>query len=108
MANSQWSVFNSLMPIKFYCSCGKHLRAREALAGKRTMCPTCGRIVGVPSLHASQRGAIAGPLTPAERAQLGRPASGRDDAFDALKAILAEAEDAAEEQQPRRRRSRRM
>jgi hypothetical protein len=60
------------MSIKFFCSCGKHLRAREALAGKRSLCPACGKLVGVPSLQPTQRGTVAAPISPAERAKLGR------------------------------------
>lgn len=61
------------MSIKFFCKCGKHLRAREALAGKRSVCPACGELVGVPSLQPTQRGTEAAPLTAAEKAKLGRP-----------------------------------
>ena len=36
------------MTIKFVCSCGKHLRARDHLAARRLACPRCGAPVGVP------------------------------------------------------------
>jgi hypothetical protein len=58
------------MSIKFFCSCGKHLRAREALAGKRSVCPQCGQLVGVPSLQATHRGTVPAPMTPAEKGKL--------------------------------------
>jgi hypothetical protein len=45
------------MSIRFVCTCGKHLRAREDMAARRTVCPACGRPVGIPSLNPSQRGA---------------------------------------------------
>ncbi len=45
------------MSIRFVCTCGKHLRAREDMAARRTVCPACGRPVGIPSLSPSQRGA---------------------------------------------------
>src|SRR5262245_28183660 len=63
------------MSIKFFCSCGKHLRAREALAGKRSVCPQCGQLVGVPSLEPTQRGTAPVPMTPGEKARLGRATS---------------------------------
>jgi hypothetical protein len=50
------------MSIKFVCSCGKHLRARDEMAARRSMCPACGAPVGVPSFEPSQRGGIAGPI----------------------------------------------
>ena len=64
------------MSIKFFCSCGKHLRAREALAGKRSVCPACGQLVGVPSLQATQRGTVPAPMTPAEKGRLKRDEAG--------------------------------
>ena len=30
------------MAIRFTCICGHHLKARDQLAGRRTMCPACG------------------------------------------------------------------
>ena len=59
------------MTIKFFCSCGKHLRAREAMAGRRSMCPACGQPVGVPTLQPTHRGTEPAPLTPTERARRG-------------------------------------
>jgi hypothetical protein len=55
------------MSIKFICSCGKHLRARDEMAARRSMCPRCGAPVGVPSLRPTHTGTIAAPLTPQER-----------------------------------------
>lgn len=51
------------MSIRFYCGCGKHLRARDELAGMRTACPACGQMVGIPSLQPTHRGASAGPIS---------------------------------------------
>lgn len=51
------------MSIRFYCGCGKHLRARDDLAGMRTACPACGQMVGIPSLQPTHRGASAGPVS---------------------------------------------
>lgn len=70
------------MSIKFVCSCGKHLRARDEMAARRSMCPRCGAPVGVPSQRPTHAGTAAAPLTPQERMRLNRtkpiaePASG--------------------------------
>ncbi len=37
------------MPIDIHCGCGKHLRVRDELAGKRARCPACSTILAVPS-----------------------------------------------------------
>lgn len=56
------------MTIKFTCSCGKHLKARDDLAERRVVCPRCGYLAGVPALKpANPEGAA--PLTRAERLQ---------------------------------------
>ena len=55
------------MAIKFICGCGKHLRAREEMAAKRSFCPRCGAPVGIPSLKPHHPGAPATPLSPADR-----------------------------------------
>jgi hypothetical protein len=52
--------------IKFVCSCGKHLRARDEMAARRSVCPRCGNPVGIPSLQPNHPGALP-PMTPAER-----------------------------------------
>jgi hypothetical protein len=36
------------VPLVSKCACGKQLRARDELAGKRVKCPACGRAVNVP------------------------------------------------------------
>jgi hypothetical protein len=55
------------MTIKFICTCGKHLRAREDMAARRTVCPRCGAPVGIPSLEPTHRGTPAAPMSPDER-----------------------------------------
>jgi hypothetical protein len=55
------------MSIKFVCSCGKHLRARDEMAARRSVCPRCGAPVGIPPKEPTQRGTAAAPMTPAER-----------------------------------------
>ncbi len=57
------------MAIKFICSCGKRLRAREEMAARRSVCPRCGAPVGIPSLQPTHPGTAARPMTPAERFQ---------------------------------------
>src|SRR6266513_2910473 len=73
------------MSIKFVCSCGKHLRARDEMAARRSVCPRCGAPVGIPSKQAANSAITAKPLTSAERLR-GRgkaPVTGPlpDDAF---------------------------
>jgi hypothetical protein len=68
------------MSIKFICSCGKHLRARDEMAARRSMCPRCGAPVGIPSLRPTHPGTIAAPLTPQERRRLRRYAPPSEDA----------------------------
>src|SRR5438105_10031804 len=60
------------MAIKFVCSCGKRLRARNEMAARRSVCPACGEPVGIPSLTPTARAATAGAMTPAERLSVGR------------------------------------
>ncbi len=36
------------MTISFSCKCGKELKAKEALAGKRAKCPRCGAVLVIP------------------------------------------------------------
>jgi hypothetical protein len=55
------------MAIKFICTCGKHLRARDEMAARRAFCPRCGNPVGIPSLQPTHVGTPAHVLTPAER-----------------------------------------
>jgi hypothetical protein len=55
------------MSIKFVCRCGKHLRARDEMASRRSRCPRCGAPVGIPSLQPTHRGALLGPMTLADR-----------------------------------------
>jgi len=63
--------------IKFICTCGKHLRARDEMAARRSVCPRCGSPVGIPSLKPTHRGGLARPLTPLERLRrLQAPAPG--------------------------------
>ncbi len=56
------------MTIKFICSCGKHLRARDEMAARRSFCPRCGEPVGIPSLDPNH----PAPMTPVERQRLAR------------------------------------
>jgi hypothetical protein len=69
------------MAIKFICSCGKHLRARDEMAMRRSVCPRCGNPVGIPSLRPHAPGEEHGPMTPQERlrwAQKRRPPPAED------------------------------
>lgn len=55
------------MAIKFVCSCGKHLKARDEMASRRSFCPQCGAPVGIPSLKPTVRGTVASPMSPHDR-----------------------------------------
>jgi hypothetical protein len=66
------AIRKAIMSIKFICSCGKHLRARDEMAARRSMCPRCGAPVGVPSLRPTHPGTPVAPLTPQERLRLNR------------------------------------
>jgi hypothetical protein len=61
------AIGRPFMAIKFVCSCGKRLRARDEMAARRSRCPRCGAPVGIPSLQPTLRGATLGPMSPAER-----------------------------------------
>src|SRR4051794_18885366 len=52
------------MTIKFVCSCGKRLKARDEMASRRTPCPRCGALVGVPALRTSDPNGEAIPDLP--------------------------------------------
>jgi hypothetical protein len=60
------------MAIKFICSCGKHLKARDEMAARRSFCPRCGEPIGIPSRQPAAPGALLGPMTPQERRRLAR------------------------------------
>src|SRR5213593_192012 len=57
------------MSIKFVCTCGKHLRARDEMAARRSVCPRCGNPVGIPSLRPTHASAPLGTLSPEELRQ---------------------------------------
>lgn len=76
------------MSIKFICSCGKHLRARDEMAARRSRCPRCGAPVGIPSKRPTHAGTFAAPMTPQERLRLSRLA-GRSNESSTAAAITA-------------------
>jgi hypothetical protein len=84
------------MAIKFVCSCGKHLRARDEMAARRSVCPRCGAPVGIPSHQPAHPAATLGPMTPTERV-------GRRPAVVPAKAVLGELGPAAPAPAPTRR-----
>src|SRR5262245_34800815 len=55
------------MTIKFVCSCGKRMSARDDMAGRRSFCPRCGEPVGIPGRTATHPDGSPGPLSPQER-----------------------------------------
>lgn len=57
------------MSIKFHCSCGKKLRARDAMAARQVVCPQCGQRLGVPVSGAATRSGFTRPLSVEEYLQ---------------------------------------
>jgi hypothetical protein len=55
------------MAIKFFCKCGKKLKARDEMAGRRSMCPRCGSPVGIPSTTPTHPGTTLGPMSIQDR-----------------------------------------
>jgi hypothetical protein len=55
------------MAIKFFCKCGKKLKARDEMAGRRSMCPRCGSPVGIPAAGPTHGGATLGPMSIQDR-----------------------------------------
>jgi hypothetical protein len=65
------------MPISVTCRCGKRLRVKDELAGKRVKCPACGAVLPTPNSPAAKvvtlpkepsRAASAAPEEPASNA----------------------------------------
>jgi hypothetical protein len=54
------------MSIKFVCSCGKRLKARDVMAARRSVCPRCGSPVGIPVQTKDSETPLE-LMTPAER-----------------------------------------
>jgi hypothetical protein len=51
------------MSIRFACKCGKHLRAGDTMAGRRTLCPKCGTLLSIPKKEEEGSGAaLARPV----------------------------------------------
>jgi hypothetical protein len=68
------------MAIVFQCRCGKHLKARENNAGRRTICPNCGAPVGIPTRRPTHRGAehLSTAIIPTARNISATPAAQRN------------------------------
>src|SRR5579883_2408098 len=47
------------MSIRFACKCGKHLRAGDTMAGRRTLCPKCGSLLSIPDKENAGSGATS-------------------------------------------------
>lgn len=66
------------MAITFQCQCGKHLKARESSAGRRTICPKCGAPVGIPTLLPTHRGTLERPDSIIQSSRPVSPTSARE------------------------------
>src|SRR5437016_25897 len=56
-------IRSPIVTIAVTCACGKHLRIKDELAGKRVTCPDCGETVLVPPSKDADESAL--PLEPA-------------------------------------------
>src|SRR5947208_3434030 len=69
------------MAIKFACTCGKKLQARDDLGGRRMKCPQCQRVLTIPhempaaARHEAANGPAA-PAAPAPAHEVKQPAAG--------------------------------
>ena len=64
------------MPIKFRCTCGKVLAARDEHAGRRAKCPTCGAVVEVPKKSEARPASVpAAPRPAPASSSAARPAA---------------------------------
>jgi hypothetical protein len=54
------------MPIRFACSCGKQLQARDEYAGRRIKCPNCEAVLSIPDGAAAPAPPAATPKPPAK------------------------------------------
>jgi hypothetical protein len=62
------------MPITFNCACGKTLRVKDELAGKRVKCPACDAVAAVPAAEPQFEVVEEPPPKPVSR-PLARPAA---------------------------------
>lgn len=68
------------MSIKFQCSCGKALTARDEYAGRKAQCPACGQVVDIPAPRPARTVGL----------DLGPPQAGAEAASDSYAVVLAE------------------
>jgi hypothetical protein len=64
------------MPIDFVCSCGKHMKAKEAFAGRKIKCPQCDTLVRIPRLGPLPASAANARSAPAAHPVLEHPSPG--------------------------------
>lgn len=62
------------MPLSFSCDCGKQLRVKDALAGKKIACPQCRGVLRVPASAGDSDSDDSSELRPVPRAAVRRPA----------------------------------
>lgn len=70
MTSSVWKFGVHAMSISFNCECGKPLKSKEEMAGRKTKCPHCGAILTIPGTPVKSATAIAAvaraePVNPA-------------------------------------------
>lgn len=66
------------MPIALSCPCGRALRVKDALAGKRIRCPECSQVLSVPELDAAREEEAVEALLADDGVSAGPPPKPRD------------------------------
>jgi hypothetical protein len=91
------------MPILVRCDCGKQLKAKDELAGRRVKCPGCGAVLTVPDIDEPAPNRPSAPKAEPPRRPKAR--SGAREEYDEEEEEQEEDEDEEEEvERPRRRR----
>ncbi len=86
------------MPIPLSCSCGKKLRVKDELAGRRVKCPACGGAIAVPAAEAEFE-VVEDEPAPAPKAKTSAPAKAGKKPVRAAAALDGDEE----EERPRRK-----
>ncbi len=75
------------MPLEFQCGCGKRLRAKDELAGRRVKCPQCAKPLTVPAVR---KPALVTPSARPASASASRPETTGGDKLAGLLTHLGE------------------
>ena len=64
------SVPETAVPILLTCPCGRSLRLKEELAGRKIVCPQCGTVLTVPPPEPAPE-EVVGEVSPADESEAG-------------------------------------